>query len=233
MNGIENRRPKPKQRHYRHSYAQEGEDLILAEIFGPKRNGFFVDVGAHHPRRFSNTYHFYKFRGWRGINIDAMPGGMRAFDRVRPDDINIEAAVSDVSVTLPFFVFNETALNTFDPALAAERDGFGDYRLERTVDLKTVTLQSLLDRHLPADRTIDLMSIDVEGLDLQVLRSNDWDRHRPGVVLVEDGSVSTWSGVAGSATGTFLRDRGYQPVAKTLRTVFFGKVSGGVNTRVR
>jgi FkbM family methyltransferase len=212
---------KTRRRHFRHSYAQEGEDLILAELFPGKRGGFFVDVGAHHPRRFSNTYHFYRFRGWRGINIDAMPGSMKAFDRRRPDDINLEAAVSDTPATLPFFVFNERALNTFDPELAAERDGFGGYRIVRQIPLQTVTLRSLLEQHLPPGRRIDLLSIDVEGLDGPVLRSNDWDRNRPDVVLVEDNAAKSLLDLAGSETTTYLRDRGYEPVAKTLRTVFY------------
>src|SRR5689334_5444047 len=86
------RRRKP--RYFRHSFAQEGEDLVRASFFEGRRNGFFVDVGAHHPKRFSNTYHFYLFRERRGINIDATPGSMTAFRRARPEDINIEAAVS-------------------------------------------------------------------------------------------------------------------------------------------
>src|SRR4051794_10306733 len=72
------------------SYSQEGEDMVLRRVFNNKRGGFFVDVGAHHPRMYSNTYYFY-LRDWRGINIDAMPGGMAAFDRMRPGDINVEA----------------------------------------------------------------------------------------------------------------------------------------------
>ena len=76
------------------SYSQEGEDIILARIFGKQQNGFYVDVGAHHPYRFSNTYFFYK-RGWKGINIDAMPGSMKIFNKYRPRDKNIEAGISD------------------------------------------------------------------------------------------------------------------------------------------
>ena len=58
-------------------YSQEGEDMILGKIFSGQKHGFYVDVGAHHPLRFSNTYLFY-LKGWRGINIDAMPGSMVA-----------------------------------------------------------------------------------------------------------------------------------------------------------
>ncbi|MFA7355121.1 MAG: SAM-dependent methyltransferase, partial [Sulfurimonadaceae bacterium] len=71
------------------SYSQEGEDMILRRLFEQQPNGFYVDVGAHHPKRFSNTYFFYK-KGWRGINIDAMPNSMELFNKIRPRDINIE-----------------------------------------------------------------------------------------------------------------------------------------------
>ena len=58
-------------------YSQEGEDMILRRIFEEK-NGFYVDVGAHHPRRFSNTYYFYK-QGWTGISIEPNPQAAKAF----------------------------------------------------------------------------------------------------------------------------------------------------------
>ena len=64
------------------SWSQEGEDMILLRFFEYRRDGFYVDVGAHHPRRFSNTCALYR-RGWHGINIDATPGAMQAFRRER------------------------------------------------------------------------------------------------------------------------------------------------------
>ena len=102
------------------SYSQEGTDMILRRILGNVENGFYVDVGAHHPKRFSNTFYFYK-KGLSGINIDAMPGSMKLFKKARPRDINIEAAVSNEKKELTFYVFNELALNTFDSKLVSER----------------------------------------------------------------------------------------------------------------
>lgn len=67
--------------------------MILSRFFEQKRTGFYVDVGAHHPTRFSNTYLFY-LRGWHGVNVDAMPGSMAEFRRLRPRDLNIEALIS-------------------------------------------------------------------------------------------------------------------------------------------
>jgi len=96
------------------SYAQEGEDLVLARILGELgiTTGFFVDIGAHHPARFSNTYYFYR-RGWRGINVDALPGTKRLFQRMRSRDITIECGVGSQEGVLKYFAFNEPALNTF------------------------------------------------------------------------------------------------------------------------
>ena len=68
--------------------------MILIRIFSNKSHGFFIDVGAHHPKRLSNTYYFYK-RGWRGVNIDAMPGSMREFSKFRKRDINLEIPIGN------------------------------------------------------------------------------------------------------------------------------------------
>ena len=66
------------------------------------KSGFYVDIGAYAPKQFSNTYSFYK-KGWHGINIDAAPGSMKIFQRVRSRDINIEAAISDQNKELIFY----------------------------------------------------------------------------------------------------------------------------------
>ena len=103
------------------SYSIEGEDIILRRILGEKKTvGFYIDVGAHHPKRFSNTYHFYK-EGWRGINIDAMPGSMKLFRKIRPRDTNLEFAISNKRQNLIYYRFNEPALNSFSKTLSIER----------------------------------------------------------------------------------------------------------------
>src|SRR5687768_10814903 len=110
--------------HAHTSYAQEGEDLILLRLFDGDLPGVYVDVGAHHPFRFSNTCLLFE-RGWRGINIDARPGSMAAFRRARPRDINLEIGISERPAELEFFLFEEPALNTFDRALAEARQAEG------------------------------------------------------------------------------------------------------------
>ena len=144
-------------------YGQDGEDLILNRLLDGQMQGFYVDVGAHHPVRFSNTYLFYK-RGWHGINIDAMPGSMKKFNQVRPHDINIEYGVAASAGQLMYHRFNEPALNTFDAA-EAERKNKPHHHLIDTVVVAVERLEVLLQKHVPVGQQIDFLSVDVEGKD--------------------------------------------------------------------
>ncbi|MBP7829141.1 MAG: FkbM family methyltransferase [Kiritimatiellae bacterium] len=200
------------------SYAQEGEDLILAELLRGVDRGFYVDIGAHHPRRFSNTYYFYR-RGWRGVNVDARPGGMAAFRRWRPRDINVEAAVGRGRSAAVYHQFRDAALNTLDPDLARWQAGKRGEPF-RTVAVTTQPLADVLRAHLPPAQGIDFLSVDVEGLELEVLESNDWSRFRPGVIVTE----SLHAHVADRSpepVRRLLAGQGYRPVAGTLRAVFY------------
>lgn len=163
-------------------FSQEGEDLLLWRLLNNQPRGFYVDVGAHHPFRFSNTHFFYK-RGWRGINIEADPAAHALFEQHRPEDTNISCLVSDEAATHAFDIYNEPALNS---AVAERRDNVGGhYHVVETLTLQARTLAAILADALPPATAIDFLSVDVEGFDLKVLASNDWARHRPRYVVVE------------------------------------------------
>ena len=199
------------------SYAQEGEDLLLGRIFATQEDGFYVDVGAHHPLRFSNTYLLYR-QGWHGINIDAMPGSMKSFRRLRPRDINIESAVALEDTCLTYHVFRERALNTFDEALARQYVESGLPRVS-TLEVRVRPLADLLSEHLPVSQRIDLLTIDVEGLDLDVLKSNDWTRFRPRVLIVEELRQSP--GAAGTSIREYLAGLRYGEFARIYNSAFY------------
>jgi hypothetical protein len=200
------------------SYAQEGEDMILRRIFEKRGDGFYVDIGAHHPKRFSNTYYFYRL-GWSGINIDATPGSMACFHKVRPRDINLEIAIASGHRELTLFLFNEPALNSFDEALARRRN-VGHYRIIGEQKMGTRTLAETLAAHLPAGQAIDFLSLDVEGLDLDVLQSNDWQRFRPEYILTECLAANLQE-LTQSPVYQLLDENGYDFFAKTVHTVMF------------
>ena len=199
-------------------YGQDGEDLILNRLLEGKTVGFFVDVGAHHPVRFSNTYFFYR-RGWHGINIDAMPGSMEKFRRNRPRDINIESGVAGKRGSLAYYSFNEPALNTFD-AHEAKLKNKPPYQLIETVAVKVDRLENILDEYLPAGQQIDFLNVDVEGKDEEVLRSNDWTRFRPRFILAETLRIDMLN-LNSCPIVQFLQTVGYSPVSKAYNTSFF------------
>ena len=201
------------------SWSQEGEDMVLRRIFEKQRKGVYVDVGAHHPKRFSNTYFFYK-QGWSGINIDAMPKSMVAFNKKRPRDINIESGVGLTHGVMEYYVFNESALNGFCAELSKNRnDCNNSYFVKEIVSVDVLPLGEILDNHLQ-DTNIDFMSIDVEGLDLEVLKSNDWKKYRPSIVLVEILNSSLHE-LKNNVIVKYMDENGYALYAKQVNTVFF------------
>ena len=202
------------------SYSQEGEDLVLARILGKlgSTSRFFVDIGAHHPSRFSNTYYFYK-RGWRGINVDALPGTKQMFQRMRPGDTTIECGVGSQDGVLRYFAFNEPALNTFSEE-EAKKKTIAPYHIVNTLQIPVVTLKKILDENLPKGQQIDFMTIDVEGFDHEVVSSSDWILYRPRVVLVEllDTEIQKFER---HPTAMMLKEHNYRAFAKTYNTYFF------------
>lgn len=213
-----------KEFHGRISYSQEGEDLIIAKILEEKSSGFFVDIGAHHPMRFSNTYYFY-LKGWRGINVDPLPGTKKLFDQERPEDINIEAGVSEKEQKIKYFMFNDPALNTFSAEEAEKKDGAnGVYRIIKTVDVNTCSLATILNNYLPANTAIDLLTIDAEGFDDVVLYSNDWDKYQPKIILIEELRSDGNMIINNSKIYSFLKPLGYKLVSRTPNTSIYQKM---------
>lgn len=200
------------------SYAQEAEDLILQRLFEEHKGGFYVDIGAHHPFRFSNTQLLYR-RGWSGINIDAMPGSMELFNLFRRRDINLELGISKTEGELKYHMFQHPALNTFSEDMAQEREGHGA-KVQKVISVKTIPLAKLLEEHLPEGMDIDFMNVDVEGMDLEVLKTNDWDRYKPKVIIAESIGASLEE-IGSDPVYIFLKSKGYSIYAKSVNSVIY------------
>jgi hypothetical protein len=208
---------------FKKSYSQDGEDVVLASFFDnqPGYIGFYVDVGALHPLRFSNTQLFYE-RGWRGINIDATPGSMEEFRIYRPEDINLEIGVSTDGGDLTFYIFEEPAMNSFDKNLSENRINEG-WKLLAQKKVKTISLNVILAENLSIDRKIDFMNIDIEGLDFEVIKSLDLNKFKPEFILLEnlDLKYKDILRIEADEICKYLRGRNYIVIAKTLRTLIF------------
>lgn len=153
------------------SWSQGGEDLALLHAIMGKKNGLFIDVGAHHPSRFSVTRHLNQM-GWSGVNVDANQELIDAFNKARPRDINLCAAVG-LEPTYTITIFEETAISTLDSEWRKKFISENN-KISKEVSVDGRKLRSILDDFQPQQR-IDLLSIDAEGSDLQVLLSLEMD----------------------------------------------------------
>jgi FkbM family methyltransferase len=217
-------------------YSQFGEDAVLQNIFRQKAwrqaakskatkvenvPGFYVDIGAFAPCQHSNTYWFYK-RGWRGINVDAAPGSMQVFRRVRGRDTNLEFAVSSQEGELTYYCWGiPNVMNTMSKEAAEKVVREGGHEPEK-LTIKSRTLEHILDEYLPKGQTIDFLTVDVENHNFEVIKSNNWAKYKPGVVLVEsDHDSSEFEAIADSDMARFLKSNGYRVSAWIKPTIIF------------
>lgn len=200
-------------------YSQNGEDIILSSHFKKKQTGFYVDFGAHHPTRYSNTYLLYK-KGWRGINVDANESLIRGFLNKRPRDISICKAIGDDGEQLEYFMFEDAAVNTFSPSEAQKWKGSKWNKYLGSKIMTTESPNTILKKYLPPDTTIDLMSIDLEGLDYKFLRSLDFDVYRPNVIVVEDTDFN-FSEPAASQIYKYLDSKNYTLISVVKFSLIF------------
>jgi hypothetical protein len=101
-----------------------------------------------------------------------------------------------------------------------KRDGKRKNKICKEIKINTLTLEEVLNNYLSENVEIDLLSVDVEGLDFQVLTSNDWSKYKPNVILVEDLNFS-FVNPDNSKIYKFLMDKDYHLIAKTMNTVFY------------
>jgi hypothetical protein len=173
-----------------------------------------VDVGAFHPYSGSNTFTLYNM-GWRGINIDARPNSMIAFNKYRPEDINLEIGISKQESVLDFYYFDDNStMNSFSKDYL-ESIGMMNY-VNKILKVTTSPLKKILQNQpIPAEG-IDYLNIDAEGLDLEVIHSNDFERFRPKIISVKVSPIDTVEHVSSNEIYKELERLGYACVAKNF-----------------
>ena len=212
--------PPPEHAYLKRCLSVEGEDLLIELYLRRMPPGYYVDVGAHHPFRFSNTF-LLKERGWSGINIDPNPESIEAFRQFRPGEANVQSLVSDSTEPVTLYRFDSPALNTTDAAFRDASLAAGAKLVGEPLTLTPRRLSEILDEHLAPGQSIGLLSIDVENAEMAVLRSIDWSRHRPALIALEVTNRFTMREVLEAESCRVLIGQGYEAVARTYSTVFF------------
>jgi FkbM family methyltransferase len=200
---------------------QEGENIILERIFTKKSKGLYVDVGAHHPVRFSNTLNLHQ-RGWSGINIEPNEEAIKGFKKMRPKGINLNIAISSMKNSCNYYKFKEPALNTTDINIVKMRERQG-YKCIEEIIVPTQTLNQVFLEYCKKKLVIDLLKIDVEGKELDVLKSNNWRKFIPKVIICELINVDI-DNLNKNQVYKFLKSKNYLLYCKLLQNgIFFHK----------
>jgi hypothetical protein len=205
------------------TYSQAGEDQVLNFLFQSIgiSKPTYIDVGANKPDFGSNTYLHYHILGSRGVCIEPDPHLFEIFKKARPNDICLNVAIGfDDSTEADFFIFDEPSLNTMSEVEAFSRDAAGEYKLVGKIKVPIVRLEKILLEYftdLP-----NYISLDVEGIDFEVLKSFDFNTYPVPVWIVETIDYSpNHIKKKNREIIEFMKTKGYMVYADTyINTIF-------------
>lgn len=170
------------------SYSQCGEDIIIEFVlnrFGISKPTY-LDIGAHHPTYLNNTFLFYK-KGCKGVNIEPDPYLFREFVKERSQDVNLNLGIGfngDIPQKADFYIMNERVFNTFSKEEATRIHETTQYKIKEVVAVDIVSVNKILNDYFK-DNKPDIVSIDVEGWDLPIVKSMDLSQFKKTIFCVE------------------------------------------------
>ena len=199
------------------NYSQDKEDLFLINYFKEISKGYYVDIGCHHPKRFSNTYLLYK-KGWNGINVDANKWTIVLFNLFRRRDANFCVVLSDSSHPVVFYEFNESALNEI---LSTERVAklveLGIHP-KREKKITPIPIQDFIEQNKLKDRKINFFKIDVEGLDFEIIKKIDLKNINIDLLMIEKSDEKENKRII-----QFLKEQSYDLIYESNRNFILKK----------
>jgi FkbM family methyltransferase len=166
------------------SFSKSGDDIQLHKLINSTSPGLYVDIGCWHPIKASNTYFFY-LRGWKGLCIDPNPELEILYAKYRPTDNFINCAVGEDLKFFKYYMLQEqfSSMNTLDLEFIKNHNLVD--KIKKEINIPTLSLKTILDANVKKNDRLDFFDIDVEGFDIEVLKSNDWKKYRPKVIVVE------------------------------------------------
>jgi FkbM family methyltransferase len=204
------------------TYSQFAEDILIGSYLGTYKNVTYIDIGCLWPVKVSNTYRFYA-NGGRGLCIDANPTIAELYKAERPEDIFVNSGVSLTAGSMKYAMFENPVFNTFDPKrrdklLKEDRPG---RHLVQEIEVPVRPLSAILDQVGWWDRfqKLDVLCLDVEGLEHDVLRSAPLERLKPTLIVCE--VLGPIDRLSGNAVVQYLDQKGYRLVGATGHDCFF------------
>ena len=165
------------------SYSQEGEDFILERIFRDKKDGFYVDIGAFHPFKYSNTQKLYQ-KGWSGINIEPNENNIKLFKIARKRDINLNFALGIRNDSKKYYIFEDQALNTFNYSNYKAVIMSGQSKFIRS-EVRTVKSINYVIRKFIKNIKVNFLNVDAEGFSYSIVKAFLKEGFSPEVICLE------------------------------------------------
>lgn len=200
---------------FKKSYSQCGEDMIIDYVFKLRNieKPTYLDIGANDPYYLSNTAYFYQ-KGCRGINIEANPALIGRFQSERSEDINLNVGIADKEGAADFFIMEDNTLSSFSKEDVDAMVAQGK-KLRSVKKINLTTLTKIIEENCDGNYP-DFMSIDVEGLDFEILKTLNYDEKAPKVICVEAAEFSpVGAGRRRDELIDFLAGKGYYEYANT------------------
>ena len=207
------------------SMSQEGEDLIIDRILKMKnikyKDIFFLDIGSGHHIKYSNTFYYY-IRGSKGICIDAFEQNIRLHKFLRPKDKCFNFLLGSKEKILDYYVFKQSELNTISKKKVDELKGYKIFPLYLKQMKQSNTSQFFSEKITDNVKKINLLNIDIEGAELDVLKSINWVNFKPEIICVEI-ILRDFEDVYKNDIYKLLKLNGYNMYSKLINSVIFIK----------
>ncbi|SCP95749.1 FkbM family methyltransferase [Anaerobium acetethylicum] len=213
--------------------AQSGEDAIVAFILmelGVSMNECkYLDLGANHAKFLSNTFYFYS-QGARGVLVEANPALIPELKFYRHGDVILNKCITTKSNDIvEFYVLNGDGLSTPDKDAAEEFIRKNPaLEIKEVIKVETISVNDIIETYFGEAPTI--VNIDIEGKELEVLESINWDKYRPVIVIAEMIEYKPKIGIRtkNSEILDFMKDKGYEEYAFTgINSIFIDKARLG------
>lgn len=208
--------------HQRAGFSQFGEDASVASYFRALGRicDSYIDIGANDPVSHSNTYLFYR-DGGSGLLVEANPEIARRIRRTRPRDTVLNVAVvPEGSGTIDLHVMDMDGLSTVSDGWRETIAKQEAAKPVKVVSVRVFGINDLLSANI-GSRPVDFASLDIEGLDHDVLATWDFDRWRPYLFCAETAEVSLDRYTRDARIGVLMKDRGYEPLFNTFANTIF------------
>jgi len=207
----------------KYCYSQFAEDLIVQSIFKniiKIDKPTYIDIGSHHPEYINNTALLYK-KGSRGINIEPDTTLISEFYKTRKADKNLNIAVSNLNGEATLFIMEQRTLNTLSEKEALRCENEEGIKILERIIIPVLTFEAIIDKYNNGICP-DFMSLDVEGFEMDILETINFEKNSPKVISIETISYSTnGKSIKNNFLINYIKNKGYYVFADTMLNTIF------------